>query len=253
MIDIHSHILPGIDDGSKSMEMTLNMLRTAEKSGISEVIATPHYLLEYGEAKINEVREYVKNLNEILEKEKINIKVYSGQEVYFTENIVNDYIEENIGTLNDSRYMLIEFDLRNLEDNIVDYLYELQVKGITPIIAHVERYRSIIKNPEIINRFIQEGYLFQLNLGSIEGKFGTEVQKTAKLFLKNNIYSFIGSDAHNTSEARGMGVSNALKLIDCDTLKIFEQNSKKLINNDYVEFCGKSIKKRKSLFSIFKK
>lgn len=253
MIDIHSHIIPGIDDGSKSMEMTLEMLRMAEKSGITEVIATPHYLLEYGEAKINEVREYVKNINEVLKEEQIKIKVYSGQEVYFTENIVNDYVQGNIGTLNDSRYMLIEFDLRRLEDNIIDYLYELQVKGITPIIAHVERYRSVIKNPEIINKFIREGYLFQLNAGSIEGKFGSEVQKTAKLFLKNNIYSFIGSDAHNTSTARGMDVSNVLNLIDTETLKGFEANSKMLISNNDIQFSGNNIKKSKGLFSLFRR
>lgn len=253
MIDIHSHIIPGIDDGSRSMEMTLEMLRTAEKCGIHEVFATPHYLLEYGEAKINEVKEYVKNINEILKEEKINVKIYSGQEVYFTENIINDYIAGNIGTLNDSRYMLIEFDMRKLEENIIDYLYELQVKGITPIIAHIERYKYIMKNPEIINRFIGEGYLFQLNLGSIEGKFGPEVQKTAKLFLKNGIYNFIGSDAHNTSVARGMNVSNALTLIDIDNLKKFEESSKLLINNKKIIFTGKMIKKQNFLFSIFKR
>ena len=113
MIDIHSHILPGIDDGSKNMEMTIEMLKTAEKCGTQEIIATPHYLLEYGEARIDEVKEYVKELNLVLIEKGINIKVYSGQEVYFTENIVNDYENGNIGTLNDSRYMLIEFDMIN--------------------------------------------------------------------------------------------------------------------------------------------
>lgn len=253
MIDIHSHIIPGIDDGSRSMEMTLEMLRTAEQCGINEVFATPHYLLEYGEAKINEVKEYVKNINEILKEENINIKIYSGQEVYFTENIISDYIAGNIGTLNDSRYMLIEFDMRKLEENIIDYLYELQIKGITPIIAHVERYKYIMQKPELINRFIGEGYLFQLNSGSIEGKFGAEVQKTAKLFLNNGIYNFIGSDAHNTSSARGMNVSNALNLIDTDNLKKFEESSKRLINNEKVIFSGKMIKKKNFLFSIFKR
>ena len=253
MIDIHSHIIPGIDDGSKDMDMTIEMIKTAQLSGTTEIIATPHYLLEYGEAKIDEVKGYVKNINRILSEKDINVKIYSGQEVYFTENIVNDYLQGNIGTLNDSRYMLIEFNLRNLEDNIIDYLYELQIKGITPIIAHVERYRSIIKNPELINRFIGEGYLFQLNSGSIEGKFGSEVQKTAKLFLKNNIYSFIGSDAHNISDTRGMNVSGALDLIDDRILKFFEDNSRLLIEDKHVEFNGILVKKKKDIFSLFRR
>ncbi|APF24071.1 MULTISPECIES: tyrosine-protein phosphatase [Clostridium] len=253
MIDIHSHIIPGIDDGSRSMEMTIDMLKIAEKSGIQKVFATPHYLLEYGESKIDEVKGYVREINERLKEEQIGIKVYSGQEVYFTENIVNDYINGNIGTLNDSKYMLIEFDMRNFESSVFDYLYELQVKGITPIIAHIERYKYIIQTPELINRFIGEGYLFQLNSGSIEGKFGSEVEKTAKLLLKNGVYNFIGSDAHNASFSRGMDVKDALNLIDCDNLNKFEESSTLLINNENVKFSGNLIKKKNFLFSIFKR
>lgn len=252
MIDIHSHLIPGIDDGSKSMEMTLEMLRTAEKCGTKEIIATPHYLLEYGEAKIGEVKEYVKNINEKLKEENIDIKIYSGQEVYYTENIINDYVNENIGTLNDSRYMLIELDLRKFDENAFDYFYELQVKGITPIIAHAERYKFIRENPEMINRFVKEGYLIQMNIGSIEGKFGKEVQKTAQILLKHGIYNFIGSDAHNNS-SRGMDVSNGLALIDEENLKKFYESSKSILNNEEIKFDGEIIKKKKSIFSIFKR
>lgn len=252
MIDTHSHILPGIDDGSKDMEMTIEMLKIAEKCGTQEIIATPHYLLEYGEARIDEVKEFVKNLNLLLTKRGIKVKVYSGQEVYFTENIVNDYENKNIGTLNDSRYMLIEFDMRNYESSIFDYLYELQIKGIVPIIAHPERYRWIIKSPELINKFIGEGYLFQLNAGSIEGKFGNEVKNTAQVFLKNDIYDFIGSDAHNIS-SRSTDISGAIMLLDNKTIDKFKINSGKLINNNKIEFSGNMIRKRKGIFArIFK-
>lgn len=89
MIDIHSHIIPGIDDGSKNMEMTLEMLKNAERDGTKEIVATPHYLLEYGESTIEEVEVFVKELNSIITNEGIDITVYSGQEVYFTENILN--------------------------------------------------------------------------------------------------------------------------------------------------------------------
>lgn len=255
MIDIHSHIIPGIDDGSKNMEMTLEMLKNAEREGTKEIVATPHYLLEYGESKIEEVKVLVKELNSIITKEGINIKVYSGQEVYFTENILKDYLDGNIGTLNDSRYMLIEFNMNRFEENIFDIIYELQVRGITPIIAHPERYRSIIKNPVEINRFIDEGYLFQLDSGSLTGNFGKEVKKTAEILLANGIYNFIGSDAHNI-KSRNTGISEAIGLANNKKNgieKVFEESSRKMLNNEKVDFLGERIKVKKSILSFFRK
>lgn len=253
MIDIHSHIIPEIDDGSRSMEMTIEMLRLAERCGTKEIIATPHYLMNYGEATIDEVKKYVDEINKISQEEGINIKIYSGQEVFFTEKIIEDYINGNIGTLNDSRYMLIEFDMKSFDKNIFEFIYELQIRNIVPIIAHPERYRYFIKEPEKINKLINEGYLFQLNSGSIEGKFGSEVKKTAELFLKNDIYNFIGSDAHNTSSNRNIDISSALNIINKKNKEIFKESSLKLLNNETVEFQGSFIKKKKSIFSFFNK
>jgi protein-tyrosine phosphatase len=253
MVDIHSHIIPGIDDGAKNMEMTLEMLKNAEREGTTEIIATPHYLLEYGEAKIEEVKNYVKKINELLEDEKIDVKIYSGQEVYFTEKIIEDYMNGEIGTLNDSRYMLIEFPMEKFNENIFDILYELQVRDIIPIIAHPERYKPFMKTPALINDFINQGYLFQVNAGSIQGKFGENVRKTADIFLKNYIYNFMGSDAHNITN-RNTGLKDALDLLNKDMNRnIFEDSSKKILKNEKIEFLGEKIKEKKSLFSFLKR
>lgn len=253
MVDIHSHIIPGIDDGSKNMEMTLEMLKNVESEGVREIVATPHYLLEYGEATIEEVKEHVNKINAILEKEKINLKIYSGQEVYFTEKIIEDYIEGNIGTINDSRYMLIELPMQRFDKNTFEYLYELQVKDIVPIIAHPERYKFFIEKPSFINDFINEGYLFQVNAGSIEGRFGENVKKTVNIFFDNSIYSFIGSDAHNNTN-RNTGLKNALTLIKKDkNIDIFKNNSKKILKNEKIEFIGEKIKQKKSIFDFLKR
>lgn len=255
MIDIHSHIIPGIDDGSKNMEMTLEMLKNAEIDGTKEIVATPHYLLEYGDSTIEEVKVLVKEINSIVNKERINIKIYSGQEVYFTENILKDYLDGNIGTLNDSRYMLIEFNMNRFEENIFDILYELQVRDITPIIAHPERYRSIIKNPLEINSFIDEGYLFQLDSGSLTGVFGKEVKKTAEILLANGIYNFIGSDAHNI-KSRNTGISEAVSLANNKKNgieKIFQESSRKMLDNEKVDFLGERIREKKSILSFFRR
>jgi Capsular polysaccharide biosynthesis protein len=253
MIDIHSHIIPGIDDGAKNIEMTLEMLKNAEKNGTKEIVATPHYLLEYGEAKIHEVKEHVKEINTFLEKEKIDVKVYSGQEVYFSERILEDYIEGNIGTMNDSKYMLIEFDMHKFDENIFNTLYELQVRDIVPIIAHPERYKFFREQPSFINGLIDEGYLFQVNAGSIEGRFGESVKKTANIFLDNNIYNFIGSDAHNFSN-RNTGLNTAFNLINKKiNIEVFRDSSEKMLKNEKIEFSGVKIKQKKPIFSFFKR
>lgn len=252
IVDIHSHIIPAIDDGSKDMEMTLEMIKNAEENGTKEIVATPHYLLEYGETKISEVKEQVRKINDILENEKIDVKIHSGQEVYFTERIIEDYIQGNIGTINDSRYMLIEFDMHKFDKDIFDTLYELQVRDIVPIIAHPERYKYFREKPSLINDFIDQGYLFQMNGGSIEGRFGESIKKTAETFLNKNIYSFIGSDAHN-NQTRNTGLKNALSFVNEMNKSIFENSSKKLLENDIIEFLGEKVKEKKSFFSFFKK
>ncbi|MGN0144353.1 MAG: tyrosine-protein phosphatase [Clostridium sp.] len=253
MVDIHSHIIPEIDDGSRSMEMTIEMLKLAERCGTKKIIATPHYLMNYGETAISEVKEYVNDINKIIEKEGINLKVYSGQEVFFTEKIVEDYMKGKIGTLNDSRYMLIEFDMRTFDDNAYDYIYELQIRDIVPIIAHPERYRYLIRNPERINKLIDEGYLFQLNSGSIEGRFGSEVKKTAELFLKHDIYNFIGSDAHNTNSSRDADMRKALEIIGEKNIKKFNESAFNILENNRIYFDGKNIRKKRGIFSFFTK
>ncbi|AWK51240.1 capsular biosynthesis protein [Clostridium beijerinckii] len=253
IVDIHSHIIPGIDDGSKSMEMTLEMIRNAEKEGTKEIVATPHYLLEYGEATIIDVKNHVKEINVLLENEKIDVKIYSGQEVYFTKKIIEDYLEGNIGTINDSRYMLIELPMDKFDENTFDILYELQVRDIVPTIAHPERYKFFIEKPSLINEFIDQGYLFQMNSGSIEGKFGQNVKKTADLFLTNNIYNFIGSDAHNI-KSRNTGLKNAIALLGKGMNKsIFQDSSEKILKNVDIEFLGERIKEKKSIFSFLKR
>lgn len=258
MIDVHSHILPGIDDGSKNMEMTLEMLRNAEKDGTKEIVATPHYLLEYGEATIKEVKALVEEVNFLIDKEGLNIRVYSGQEVYFNENIIENFMAGNIGTINDSRYMLIEFSMHRFDKNIFETLYELQVRDIVPIIAHPERYKPFREQPLRINDFINEGYLFQMNAGSIEGRFGESIKKTANIFLDNNIYNFIGSDAHDIDN-RSTGLRKAMDILNKKSKDnknfnehIFDESSKKLLENNYVEFIGKKVKVKKSIFSFLK-
>lgn len=255
MIDIHSHILPAIDDGAKNINMTMNMIHNSINNGVKKLIATPHYCLGYGETEYKEVKNLVKDLNESLSKKELRIKIYPGQEIYFNSRIIEWYKEGIIGTLNDTKYMLIELPIKSFEHNTVDILYELKIMGIVPILAHPERYFPIINNPVEINKFIDEGILFQVNSGSLAGRFGTDIRKTANILLENGIYSFIGSDAHDdlkrtTSISKDIENSNSCIKID---KQFFINNSEMLLLDKEVKFSGEKISKKRKLLDFFKK
>lgn len=247
MIDIHSHIISGIDDGSKNTEMTIKMLEMAEESGTTDIVATPHFMRGRFEVTYKEVIDEVENLKKLTKENSININIYSGQEVYYSRNILEYYNQGVIGTINNTRYMLIEFPMLefNIEETI-NTLYELQIRGIVPIIAHPERYKQFIKNPSQINLLIKEGMLFQVNAGSINGDFGRDVKKTAIKYLNNNIYSFIGSDAHR-DKGRNTDIKNVIEILEYNQRKSFINNGKVMLKNEEIEFRGIPIKEKKFL------
>lgn len=250
MIDIHSHILPGIDDGPKKLEMSLDMIRKSHEEGTENIVATPHFRRGCFETPYSEVKKVVKYFNDLVKEEGLDINIHYGQEVYYSDRIIEDLDEGLIGTINGGQYMLVEFPMRKIPSEAVDYMYELKLRGITPIIAHPERYSEVIKNAEVLNKFIEEGCLFQLNAGSIRGFFGKDVKKTAETLIKNNVYSFIGSDAHNNS-SRNTGIKEEYQEVfkkNKDLENIFLDNSNKLLDNEEIQFEGKLIKKKKGFF-----
>ena len=223
MIDIHSHIINEIDDGSKSIEMTITMLKKAEISGTKSIVATPHFMRGRFDVEYSEVLKRV----EELKKEYFNDKC--------------------IGTINGSRYMLIELPMLEFNlDEVIDTIYELQIRKIVPIIAHPERYKQFIKKPSMINALIKEGMLFQLNAGSIAGNFGKDVKKTAQRFLEHNVYSFIGSDAHR-DRGRDTDMSEALKLLEKSQKRAFISNASAMLDDEEVAFNGTAVKEKKFL------
>lgn len=251
MIDVHSHIINEIDDGSKSIEMTISMLKKAEQSGTTDIIATPHFMRGRFEVEYRDVVKRVEELKDIARENNININIYAGQEVYFSKNILNYYNDKMIGTINNTKYMLIEFPMLEFNiDEAINTIYELQIRGITPIIAHPERYRQFIKDPSLINSLIKEGMLFQLNAGSIAGGFGKDVKKTATKYLEDNIYSFIGSDGHRDI-GRDTDMKEALESLDENKVNEFINNGRLMLENKEVHFKGNLVKEKKKFLGIF--
>ena len=254
MIDIHSHLIPSIDDGAKDEKMTLAMLKRAEKSGTKKIILTPHYFRGRFMTPLNEVKEKLTYIRRLCREEDLSIRVYAGQEIYYTKSLLEDLEDGVIGTLNDSRYMLIEFNMSEIDSDALDTMYELRVKGIVPVIAHPERYKEFQEKPSRINKFIEEGCLFQFNANSIDGLLGKSTKKTAEVFLENGIYSFIGSDAHS-DDRRNTDISvyvDKIEKINKGFMRKAEDNGQAILDNEIVRFKGKKIiEKKKGIFSFF--
>ena len=194
-IDIHSHILYGIDDGSKSLEESIEIIKQAIKVGFKEIVLTPHFIenSKYKASK-SEKESILKNIKDELEKQNININLYLGNEV-FVDNY-EELLDKEISFINNSRYILIEFPMNHKPKDINNIIYELKIKGIIPIIAHPERYDYVEKDINIAKEWIEEGAILQSNYGSIIGIYGSGPQKTVKKLLKNNLIDLLSSDVH---------------------------------------------------------
>lgn len=254
MIDIHSHIIPGIDDGSDSIETTLKMMKIAEESGLTKMVATSHYFRGRFENSIDDIAKKAQELNKVFKEKFVNIEVIPGQEVFIDNYTLEAYKNGVIGCIQNTNYMLVEFDMGTLPENASDILYELQVSGIKPIIAHPERYGYIQEDIYKINDLIDEGIYFQINAGSVTGVFGKTVQKTAVKLIENNIVSFIASDAHTTGR-RCPGYKYALNEIskfDKSMARNFVKNADYLIENGNIRNTARKLKRKKGFFSFFK-
>lgn len=215
MIDIHSHIIPGLDDGSKDLETSIKMIERAIKCNTRAIVATPHYYRGYFETPFDIVAEEVEMLKREIKKRGINIDLYPGQEVFLDKYTVQMYKNGQVKGNNGSRYLLIELPMGKYSESYIESIYEMKLMGAVPVIAHPERYRYIINNVNNINPFIEEGCLFQINTGSITGLFGKEVQKTAQALIENGICSFVASDAHSANvDGRCTGLEHAMKLVE---------------------------------------
>lgn len=235
MIDVHSHIIPTIDDGSKSVEETFNMINEAKKAGFTDIIMTPHFLLNYYEPTTDEANFWKDKLQEIIKNKNIGISLHSGMEIYISNKLEDLIKEDKVLTLANSKYMLIELPL-STSVNYLDYvLYFLQSISIKPIIAHPERYKSVQDNPEIIEDYIEKGALIQCNYGSILGLYGKKAKKTIKLLLKKKQVGFLGSDCHKQDTIYSSipkAIDKIKKITGEDEFyKISTENPRKILNN----------------------
>lgn len=256
MIDLHSHILPNLDDGSQSMEESLKMGEIALSEGFSKIIATPHYI--EGEQTISkeEIFKAVMKVNDAFQKAKINLEILPGAEVYLTPNLPLLLKSGEIPTLNNSAYVLIEFPMRDIPIYTETVLYEVRLLGYKPIIAHPERYSKVIKDPNYLKKLVDQGNYVQINSLSVTGELGKKIKETAEILLKQNLVHFIGTDAHS-SRTRAPKIQEAIlqmsKWVSKTQLEEIINNGKNLINGkEIIVLETKSYQKQKAFLYMLK-
>lgn len=252
MIDIHCHILPGIDDGAKIIEDSLTMVREAEKQGIHTIIATPHLNNQYNNRK-NIITNKVDELNQAIRGAGIEVTILPGQEPRIYGELLEDLDKDYIQTLNDSQYLFIEFPSNHVPRYTEKLLFDLQLRGLTPIIVHPERNTEIMERPEVLYRLVEKGALTQVTASSVCGYFGKKIKSFSEQLIKANLTHFIASDAHNVG-SRGFKMDEAFAAIDSkfgiDYVYLLKENAELLIEGKNImkEMPTQLKKKKRFLF-----
>lgn len=196
MIDVHTHILPSIDDGSKDIEETFKIISEACSAGFTDVFATSHYI--EGEYEFNKTdREFIiEAIMQKVEEENIDIKIHVGAEGYISNELPNLIKEGVVPTLGDSRYVLFELPLRAKVMYTEEVINKLIQMKLVPVIAHPERYELIQDEPNIAIDWIEQGALLQCNYASVIGRYGMKAKETLYKLLDANAVHFLGTDNH---------------------------------------------------------
>ncbi len=196
-IDIHSHILYNVDDGSKSEKMSLQMLEQAVKANIAQLVATPHANDLTQKKQSERFIERFEHLQLTIEKHQLPVKLLLGSELFFGPGI-ETLLEAPWATFNNNRkYLLFELPLYEMPKDVEHFIFERHLEGITPILAHPERYSYLHKRLDKLVAWHHQGCLMQINAGSIVGQFGERVSSVARRLIKAGLAQFVASDAHD--------------------------------------------------------
>ncbi len=228
MIDIHTHILPMIDDGPTLVQESLEMCRIAVNDGIKKIIATPHVQNGLYDLDANKVLEKIHMLNQLLKQEGLDLVIFPGAEVHINDRLLDAEIlrESSILTINGGKkYILLEFPFQWVPPKTEHIIFKLKSMGFTPILPHLERNYRIQRNPNMVVHFVEMGAILQVTAQSITGDFDAAPMKCALWMLKNNLVHVIASDAHSPV-TRPPILSRAVKVVS-DMLG--EEAAKKMV------------------------
>ncbi|MBQ6922142.1 MAG: hypothetical protein IJQ66_03540 [Clostridia bacterium] len=229
MIDIHSHVLPGVDDGSDNEKESLSMLKEAEMQGVTDMIFTPHYRVDY-RVKADRLKEVFADFSEKAKADGCNVNLYLGQELYAFRDLGSYLDEGKLLPMNGTKYVLLEFS-SSIVCDIVESAYDVSVMGYIPIIAHIERYSyANIYTAEEVKEL---GGLIQINSVSVTGDAKRDYRKRAQAYLKADLVDFVASDIHSF---RKYTMAEAYKIIE---KKYGTERAERLFVKNALQIIGK--------------
>ncbi|MBO7747820.1 tyrosine protein phosphatase [Paenibacillus sp. MWE-103] len=248
MVEIHSHILPSIDDGARSKNEAVEMAVQAVNQGIHAIIATPHHGNGVFETPPSVVNQSVGALNELFQRQGLPVAVYSGQEIRVHDGLLDEWEHNGLLTLAGSRYILLELPSNHVPGYFMDMLYEFAIRGIIPVIAHPERNKVVSANPDLVRDWIEKGALCQLTSQSLTGYFGRKVQKLSFQLYNRRMIHFVSSDAHSSLD-RTFSLQEAYTLIGRRMgkreVERLRNNAERLLRNE--EILAETPKKKRRL------
>lgn len=234
MIDFHSHILPEVDDGSKSYEESQSLIIEAKNVGFNKIISTSHYASNCYEIPEYKRKEHIENLKQ----ENDTPQILLGSEIFLTYDVIDALEQFKASTINGTQYILVELPLRQHFFNLRDTIYRLQEKDYRIILAHPERYTMIQKDFNLLYELSDLGILFQCNYGSILGLYGMSAKSIIKKMLKNNLVSFLGSDVHREKTIYPKipkALNKIKKYVSTEELNcLTTENAEKILNGEHI-------------------
>ena len=197
MVDIHTHVIPYVDDGSPNLETSIEMIKHEISIGVDSIICTPHHIYHRYEKSVEEIKSNFLLLKEAVEKENLPIKLYLGQEICYShrEDIIKMLQEGKLLTLNNTNRVLLEFHFTREPEDLLDIIYNFSIHGYEVIIAHVERYEWMTLDKVIALK--GEGALIQINSNSYLGLTTWKEKRFTKLLLKKGLVNYVASDTHS--------------------------------------------------------
>lgn len=244
MIDLHSHILPRVDDGAESLADALEMVKQLKEAGFEQIVATPHTLENYGEVDLTarEIGAGVKRLQLEFDKAGVDVRIHPGAEAYIFPEMGKEWEAGRLQTIGGGKYLLIELPSRDIPNYAAQVFFDLQVRGITPILAHPERYPLLFAGKREKTRLLEwaeNGVLFQLDIRSLGGRYGAGPLQNAHELIAGNFIHFIGSDIHRPSR-RPEGLKEELEVLrglvgDARYMEITETNPLAVLENGEIK------------------
>lgn len=201
-IDIHSHVLPGVDDGAQDMEQSVAMLRQAQDNGIQQMIVTPHQKEGRHCVSPQRMKGMAERLQNVAKREGVSVELYCGNELYYRSGLVPLLQSGEVCTLAGSSYVLIEFSPADEFSYVRNGLYQVLSAGYYPILAHGERYRCLLNQEKRIRELKEMGCYLQVNTDSVLGKLGFGVKHYLHRLLQERLVHFVSTDAHDTQKRR---------------------------------------------------